>query len=201
MLKNAVEEKNATLALKQPVNFWAALLLVCALFLAMPAVGFTANYITADEAKKIALTNAGAPESDVTIVKLTRYDKRFGVIYDIEFITSEARYTYEIDAVSGEIVAQYMKDIGKVKIDKVAPTPEAINQANVGDYISAERAKAIAFEHAQIQPQNVTAYESKLKQKRGVTIYDIEFKHSRMEYEYAINAATGEIISWEYERD
>lgn len=171
--------------------------LALGLMLITPALSSAAQYITPDAAKKIAFSNAGVTEENANVIKMARYDKRFTTIYDIDFLVGNYRYSYEINADSGEVVAQYMQSIGKV--DK--PLPQAVNQTAAQAYISAEQAKNIALEHARIAAQDISSFESKLKHKHGYAIYDIEFKANRMEYEYEINAVTGDILEWESERD
>lgn len=181
-------------------------LLVMALMLAMPALSSAAKYITVDQAKAIALKDAGLSENQVTIVKLARYDKRFTEIYDIIFLTSTNKYTYHINAQSGEVLAHYLNWIGNDKTKYQGPAavetaPPPVSQAQASDYISADQAKAVALEHAGLTGQQVSEFELKFKPKHGYAIYDIEFRHGWDEYEYEIDAATGAIISWEYERD
>ncbi len=62
------------------------------------------NFITLDEAKQIALSDAGLTESQVTFynVKLTQDD---GIqIYEVEFYSKNKEYEYEINASSGRIL-------------------------------------------------------------------------------------------------
>lgn len=197
MSKTAISAKSSDAVTKTAGMLSAALILILGLMLATPALSSAAQYITPDAAKKIAFSNAGVAEENANVIKIARYDKRFTTIYDIDFLTENYRYSYEINADTGEVVAQYMQSIAK--IDK--PLPQAVNQAGANAYISAEQAKNIALEHARVAAQDIRAFESKLKQKHGYAIYDIEFKANRMEYEYEIDAVTGNILSWESERD
>ena len=62
----------------------------------------TVTYISVDEAKQIALSDAGVSSVSFTKAKLEKEDGR--VIYEIEFYTGRTEYEYEIDAVSGQIL-------------------------------------------------------------------------------------------------
>lgn len=73
-----------------------------------------------------------------------------------------------------------------------APTP-APTQPAAPSTISADRAKQIALSHAGVGGANFTKVE--LDTDDGVQVYEIEFKVGNVEYEYDINAISGEIIS------
>jgi uncharacterized membrane protein YkoI len=68
-------------------------------------------------------------------------------------------------------------------------------------YIGREKATSIAYSHAGVSsPNTVRKYDIKTKDK-GYIFYEIEFVYNGREYEYEIDASTGEIIHWESERD
>ena len=84
----------------------------------------------------------------------------------------------------------------------VASTPaptEAPTQPAAPSTISADRAKQIALSHAGVGGANFTKVE--LDTDDGVQVYEIEFKVGNVEYEYDINAISGEIISSKSEVD
>ena len=70
-------------------------------------------------------------------------------------------------------------------------------------YIGREKATSIAYSHAGVSSSNmVRKYDIKLKDKgNGYIFYEIEFVYNKREYEYEVDAVTGEIIHWESERD
>ena len=155
-----------------------------------------AKKITADEAKRIALTHAKLAEKDVTFVKVelelennNRYE------YDIDFYSGNVEYDYEIDAVSGAILSAD-KDIENY----VIPTQPSTAAANFQtSEISVERAKQIALSHAGVGSAKFK--KAKLDYENGVKVYDIEFKVGNLEYEYDINVSNGAIISSSVEID
>ncbi len=84
----------------------------------------------------------------------------------------------------------------------VASTPaptEAPTQPAAPSTISAERAKQIALSHAGVGGASFIKVE--LDTDDGVQVYEIEFKVGNVEYEYDINAISGEIISSKSEVD
>ena len=66
----------------------------------------SAEEITVDQAKEIAITHAGIAAADANFLK-TEKDTDDGVTqYEIEFIVGDMEYEYKIDAVSGEILEE-----------------------------------------------------------------------------------------------
>ncbi len=152
--------------------------------------------ITADEAKRIALTHAKLAEKDVTFVKVelelednNRYE------YDIDFYSGNVEYDYEIDAVSGVILSAD-RDIENY----VIPTQPSTSSTNTQtSEISVERAKQIALSHTGVVSARFK--KAKLDYENGVKVYEIEFKAGNLEYEYDINVSNGAIISSSVEVD
>ncbi len=88
----------------------------------------------------------------------------------------------------------------------VAPTPapteaptQPPTQPAAPSTISADRAKQIALSHAGVGGASFIKVE--LDTDDGVAVYEIEFKVGNVEYEYDINAISGEIISSKSEVD
>ena len=84
----------------------------------------------------------------------------------------------------------------------VASTPaptEAPTQPAAPSTISADRAKQIALSHAGVG--GASFIKAELDTDDGVQVYEIEFKVGNVEYEYDINAISGEIISSKSEVD
>ena len=88
----------------------------------------------------------------------------------------------------------------------VAPTPapteaptQPPTQPAAPSTISAERAKQIALSHAGVG--GASFIKAELDTDDGVQVYEIEFKVGNVEYEYDINAISGEIISSKSEVD
>lgn len=65
--------------------------------------------------------------------------------------------------------------------------------------ISADEARSIAFSHAKVADSDVRFYKSKLEWDHGRQVYNIEFISGAKEYEYEVDADSGEIIKWEVE--
>ena len=62
-------------------------------------------------------------------------------------------------------------------------------------------AKQIAFTHANVSEADVSYLKVKLERDNGRDEYDVEFVVGNKEYDYEIDAATGEILSYDYEAE
>ena len=62
------------------------------------------------------------------------------------------------------------------------------------EYIGREKAKDIALNHAGYGKSQVSDLECELEHEYGTVVYDVSFDADNYEYEYKINAVTGNII-------
>ena len=152
--------------------------------------------VSLDGAKAAALKDAGVSESDVTYKK-AELDYDHGTqVYDIEFYTSDTEYEYEIDASGGTVLE---KNIEQFQI-QTNPTNSDINSSG-NNYIGVDRAKEIALNHAQLNESDVQFVKAKLENDDGGAEYEIEFNSGRKEYDYTIDAVSGNIIEYDADYD
>ncbi len=152
------------------------------------------QYLTEDEVKKIALTDAGLSESEVTFFKV-RLDYDDGrAEYDVEFYRGAEEYDYKIDAVSGEILS-VDRDV-----EDYAPTASAPAQTTGGD-IGEAGAKQVALSHAGLAESEVTFVKVERDYEDGRLVYEVEFYCGANEYDYEIAADGGEILSYDYDAE
>lgn len=178
-----------------------------------PAVEQTVQAITEEEAVAAALEKAGKAKDEVVFTEIKRDHDDGREVYDIEFtVPGEAEYDYEIDAVTGEIREQSTEKLEKAekseksekpeKAEKPAPEaqPAADPAAASGSEITVEDAKQIALGHAGKSAGEVVFEKAKRKKDDGRWIYEVEFfVEGVSEYEYEIDAATGEILEEDVE--
>ena len=139
--------------------------------------------ITLENAKEIALKDAGLAESDVTFTK-QKSDIDNGVsIYDIEFVTADTEYDYEINALDGTVYEKSTESIQGA----------GANNQQSGE-ITLDDAKAIALSDAGLAETDVTFTKQDIDRDDGRTQYEIEFYYDQTEYEYTIDAVTGDIL-------
>ncbi len=161
------------------------------------AMNVFAAQITADRAKEIALENAGVKEDQVAYIGAELDYDDGKQVYDVEFFTADYKeYDYEINATTGEVISMdydaersYHYDGSKA----VSGTQAAI---------TSEEAKTKALEHSGISADQVPFINVKLDYDDGRQIYEVEFyTDSYKEYDYEIDASTGEVISWDYDAE
>ncbi len=76
-------------------------------------------------------------------------------------------------------------------------TNSTISMATTQEKITVEQAKEIALKHAGATEDEIKFFKSTLEFDDGKTEYEIEFYFNNVEYNYDIDAFTGEIISYE----
>lgn len=82
-------------------------------------------------------------------------------------------------------------------MDKVSAMGNASDKAYIGE----GKAKEIAFAYAGVPENAVTFYQMEMDVEKGVMVYEIEFHYNGFEYEYDIDAQTGEIVKNKKEVD
>lgn len=158
------------------------------------------KYIGEAKAKSIALSHAGLQESNLlsTEIKLA-YDSH-RMIYKIELETAYAEYEYKLDALTGNILkyekdGQDMPDNSAVTVSDSTPSQSAPSQN-----IDEAAAKAAALAHAGVAESAATYIKIEKDTHNGILVYEVEFYAGNTEYEYKINAQTGEVVEYEKEQ-
>lgn len=82
-------------------------------------------------------------------------------------------------------------------MDKVSASGNASDKAYIGEM----KARKIALAHAGISESSITVYTMDMDVENGVMVYEIEFVYEGYEYEYDIDAQTGEIVKNKKEID
>lgn len=177
----------------------------------------SASYIGVEAARSAALKDAGETEGDFTNATLEERDGT--VYYDVEFTAGGAKYEYAVDALTGSII-EAKKEGGESQSSSsqtssssssqassqssssLSSTPKAESSQASGStgLITEEEAANIAKEHAQVT--DCTMLPVKLDRDDGRQVYDVEFfTADGKEYDYEIDAATGEVLSYDYDAE
>ena len=180
----------------------AALLVLTAAGCSQPSS--QAEYIGLDAAKAIALEAAGVAESAATFTT-TGLDRQNGTdFYAIDFTANGQSYEYDIDAVTGIIISGPQNDsaasasTSPQPSSSVDPSPSPTASQSGSGTITEDQARQIALDHAGLSASQVTFLKSRLDYDDGRQVYDVEFYSSDYtEYDYEIDAATGDILSYD----
>jgi len=158
--------------------------------------------ITLEQAKKIALEDAGVLAADATFTK-TRKERDDGMPeFEVDFTAGGWVYDYTIHAESGKILEREKELEGKRAQGTTSASSQNSTQATtmaVTD-VSMEKAKSIALEHADVKAADATITKAQQKYDDGVLKYKIEFNAGGWEYEYTIHAGTGHILKHKKEQ-
>lgn len=147
--------------------------------------------VTEEQAKATALADAGVNEADVTRIRV-RKDRDDGRnIYEVEFYVEREEYDYDIDADSGQIVS---KDFD---IDDDFHNNSGSATSQNSDVISEDQAIQIVLER--VEGASASDVWIKLDYDDGRTYYEGEIYYNNTEYEFEMDAYTGEILEWSEE--
>lgn len=155
----------------------------------------SASYIGETRALQIAMDHAGVKSADVqfSYAKLDYDNGRW--MYDAEFYAGNTEYDYEIDASTGAVL-KYDYDMENNYVpQQQAQNAPAASAGTAG--VSIETAKQTALARVSGATENniriYTDYDD------GRMVYEGKIIYNAMEYEFEIDAATGNIIEWDVE--
>ncbi len=171
-----------------------------------PAQSVAAGPITEEQAKQIALQHAGLTESQAVFAR-TELDLEHGrQIYEVEFYSGQTEYDYDIDAVTGDVLSfdQDAEYIVPAAPAPAAPAPAAAAPAQssaASGPITKDQALQIAIQHAGVAQTDVSRQKVEQDYDDGRQRFEVKFKVGRTEYEYDIDAATGQILEFDVDND
>ncbi|MBU5436293.1 PepSY domain-containing protein [Pseudoflavonifractor sp. MSJ-37] len=140
-----------------------------------------------DEAKaqEIALAHAGIEAADATITK-SKLDHDDGrQVYEIEWYANGAKYDYEVDAATGEILNSAYEAKTVVGTGNSATVSETTAKQTALARVSGATASDI--------------YEWKLDYDDGRPEYEGKIIYGGTEHEFTIDATSGTVTEWEAE--
>ena len=148
--------------------------------------GNTTVSMSEDEARSIALQRVGKTQDEVTFTRV-RVDRENGVtVYDVYFYDNEKEYELSIDVDTKEVISykeDYLTGNG--------------NNTTSTNYIGADKAREIVLNHAGLTSNDVRFNKVELDVDYGIATYELEFYYNYYEYDYEVDAVTGEILKYE----
>lgn len=154
------------------------------------------DYIGADKAKALALESAGISSADAEFTGTDMKNREGTDYYEICFNSEGKEYKYSIDALTGVVIDGSVPDSAGGDTDNLNVT-----QSGTEGAITEEQAKAKALSHAGLKESDVNFVKCKLDFDDGIRIYEVEFYSDNKEYDYEINAETGDIIKYDYDME
>lgn len=156
--------------------------------------GTGSKYISEEEASSIALAQVdGATEDELRINKDNDDNRN---IYEVSILHDGVEYDFEIDAQTGDILSQSSERDDDDDWDDGQSGSQNNNQNNSG-LISEKKASKIALG----QVDGATESDLRIHQDTddGRTVYEGSIIYNEMEYEFEIDAQSGDIIDWSSE--
>lgn len=166
----------------------SSLILVLALVLGI-SVTAAAKSVSMEEAKEIAYTDAGVSAESVTSIdKLIQYRSGRSNFYKFIFRTDSTKYVYIIRT-DGTIIKNE-----SVKINSSGSHHSTTAKNSVK--LSRDEALEIAIKYAKTSEAKLRECDIELEKEKGVYYYEVELEtKGGKEYEYCINAETGEVYT------
>lgn len=186
----------------------------------------TAAYIGIDAAKNAALEAAGIPSSDASF-STAGLDNRDGTFfYQICFEADGTEYEYAVDAFTGVIIEEtsskeaLLSQSSAPESETTGPSSEentsiestavsspdstvvSPSESSSSGILDEAAALDIALAHAGITESDAKRVEIKRDYEDDIAVYEIQFRaDGQQKYEFKIDAATGAVVSYDYERD
>ena len=170
---------------------------------------FKTAFISENEVKGIIAANMNVSSSDLYFEDIDfDFDKG---IYEVEVLyINDAVYEYKIDAKEGKIIYTDFKYFTNQNNSNNGNNNNNGNSnSNNGNYngqnslngvtanITLDEAKNIALTDAGLDINSVQFTREELEHDNHTLIYELEFYYNNIEYDYEINATTGDIISYD----
>lgn len=177
----------------------------------MPAADQAAK-ISMEQAQTAALDAANIDAADADISSATLSEVAGVTCYKVEFTSGNHTYAYSINAESGEVLEASYRDKNAAPTDSAqtdttasgATTTPAQTTPNINTSTGAvdeAKAQEIALAHAGVKAADATITKSKLDYDDGRQVYEIEWYANGAKYDYEIDAATGKIVSYDYDAE
>ena len=174
-----------------------------------PAVTAT-PYIGADAAAEAALKHSKVNEKDADISSVLLVEQNGMMLYEVCFSTKDNQYEYLLDASTGRVESWRKAAVADAVTEPAIavsgdlkptaspePTASPAPEKNATVFIGEDEAKKLAMGHANITEKDLSSISCKLELEGLNLIYDIEMKTKLMEYDYEVDAISGEVIGFD----
>lgn len=170
----------------------------------LPGISLKEATDTALEYAEVAAEDAVFDDKDYEVEGGNSY-------YEIEFSANGYEYEVIVNAEDGKVVKcekevddDYRKPTPPQEVEpkptKPAETKPAETKPQTDKFIDAEVAKSTALSHAGVTAESVRYIKAELDKDDGRYKYDVEFETADFEYDYEIDAVSGEVLDFEKDR-
>ena len=162
---------------------------------------FKTTFISKNEVKNIVAENMNVSSSDLYFENIDfEFDNS---AYEVEVYYQNKDYEYKIDAKEGKIIYTDFKYFtnqnnssnGNNNNNGNSNGQNSLNGVTAS--ITLDEAKNIAITNAGLDINNVQFTREELEHDNHTLVYELEFFSNNIEYDYEINATTGDIISFD----
>ena len=152
--------------------------------------------LTKTEAQAVAYSNAGVSKSDVNYSKVSKEREGLTATYDVDFGTATTDYSYTIDASSGSILERDAERNNFHISSSQASSDSSTSASNSTTLVTRDQAKTTALSDAGLEESAVTNLTVQTDIDNGISVFEVVFHDGAagLEYDYTVNAETGEII-------
>lgn len=178
---------------------------------AVPTPAVTATQtIGADAAAEAALKHSKVNEKDADISSVLLVEQNGMMLYEVCFSTKDNQYEYLLDASTGRVESWRKAALADAVTEPAIaasgdlkptaspePTASPAPEKNATVLIGEDEAKKLAMGHANITEKDLSSISCKLELEGLNLIYDIEMKTKLMEYDYEVDAISGEVIGFD----
>ena len=148
-----------------------------------------------DAALQAALEAAGVSESDASRLRISKDRDDGRVVYEIRFDVDQTEYDYDVLASDGQILSSDVE----LRNDDRDDDDDRNRGSNADVAISREEAIDIAL--AKVSGATESDIRIELDHDDGRYKYEGDIIYERVEYDFEIDADSGEILEWSQERD
>ena len=146
-----------------------------------------------DAALQAALEAAGVSESDASRLRISKDRDDGRVVYEIRFDVGQTEYDYDVLASDGQIVSYDMEHRNDDRDD------DRRNAGNADVAVSREKAAETAL--AKVPGAAEDDIRIELDYDDGRYKYEGDIIYERVEYDFEIDANSGEVLEWSEERE
>ena len=167
---------------------------------------FKVTFISKKEVKDIVVDDMNVSSNDVYFESIDlELDKNY---YEVELYYQNNDYEYKVDAKSGKVIYNDFNVTNNSNNNGLGNSNSNSNSNGNGNgnnnsnnagnaKISLQEARNIALTHANLDISVVSMVKCESEYDNGVLVYEIDFTYNNYEYDYKVDANTGEIISYD----